>query len=131
MPETGSEGAPGAFLFLQGPLTRFYAQIAERLMAMGRRVVRVNFCGADAADWPHPGAIAYTGTPADWPAFLEQRIAPLGIATVVLHGDRRFYHRHAAAWARRHGQKALQSDAFISSVDFSGGDLDAVDPIES
>ncbi|MEL6264129.1 MAG: capsular biosynthesis protein [Pseudomonadota bacterium] len=102
MPETGSEGAPGAFLFLQGPLTRFYAQIAERLMAMGRRVVRVNFCGADAADWPHPGAIAYTGTPADWPAFLEQRIAPLGIATVVLHGDRRFYHRHAAAWARRH-----------------------------
>ncbi|MEM9783715.1 MAG: capsular biosynthesis protein [Pseudomonadota bacterium] len=93
----------GAFLFLQGPLTSFYADIAAHLLAAGRRVMKVHFCGSDVADWRHPDAIDFAGRPEGWRAFLEARFTPQDIATVILHGDRRLYHREAALWAHRHG----------------------------
>jgi len=99
-----------AFLFLQGPLSSFYSEIAGCLMRAGRRVVRVNVCGNDVMDWRHHGALDYRGTCDGWPAFLEERVAPLGIACVVLHGDRRPYHRAAIAWAKRRGIEVVVTE---------------------
>ena len=92
-----------AVLILQGPLGPLYGQIAGHLMDAGGRVQRIQFSGNDVADWPHAGALDFDGTLADWPGFLDDRITPMGLNAVLLHGDRRPYHKAAIAWARAHG----------------------------
>ena len=93
---------PASLLMLQGPLGPLYGQIAGHLMDAGGRVQRIQFSGNDVADWPHAGALDFAGPLTDWPGFLEDRITPMGLDAVLLHGDRRPYHKAAIAWARAH-----------------------------
>ena len=45
------------FLFLQGPTSTFYSQIATHLLRAGRPVIRINLCGSDMFAWRHRGAV--------------------------------------------------------------------------
>lgn len=91
------------FLFLQGLPGPFFARLAERLQLAGARVLRINFCGGDEADWPHPGAIAFRGRAGAFPGFLAERLAAHGVTDVVLFGDSRPLHVEARALCAARG----------------------------
>ncbi|MFZ5964217.1 capsular biosynthesis protein [Thalassococcus sp. BH17M4-6] len=97
-------------LMLQGPLGPLYGQIAGHLRTAGCNVLRVQFSGNDVADWPHAGALEFTQPFSDWERFLDTTIAPLGVDVMLLHGDRRPYHRVATDWARRRGIAVFVSE---------------------
>ncbi|MEM7018216.1 MAG: hypothetical protein AAF512_12855, partial [Pseudomonadota bacterium] len=87
------------FLLLQGPLSSFYSEIAEALIERNITVHKVNICGNDYADWYHGDAINYSDTLAHWPEFVEKIVRELGITNILMHGDRRPYHKPVVAWA--------------------------------
>lgn len=87
------------FLFLQGPLSTYYSEVAAELQATGSRVHKIHLCGNDIADWSHGDPIHYSGGLEDWPEFLADTAHGLGITDIVLHGDRRPYHIPAIEWA--------------------------------
>ncbi|AXS40350.1 capsular biosynthesis protein [Breoghania sp. L-A4] len=91
------------FLFLQGPLSPLYGGIADRLALSGHRVRRINFCFGDWMHWRRPGATAFRGRVADWPDFIAGYLERNGVTDVVLHGDRRIYHKIAGDAARARG----------------------------
>jgi capsular polysaccharide export protein len=88
------------FLFLQGNASWFFARLGLALAKQGHAVHRINFNGGDAAFWKLPGAASYRGKLADWPAFLEQRLAEWSITDIVLFGDWRPLHRPAVDLAK-------------------------------
>lgn len=92
-----------AFLFLQGPLSCLYSEVASQLMSAGYPVFRVNFCGNDAVDWKHPGAFDFRDRPERWEPYIRKRIRDHGITDLIFHGDRRYYHLVAARVARAQG----------------------------
>lgn len=91
------------FLFLQGPLSPLYRRIAERLEEAGHRVLRINLCFGDWLHWRRRGATSFRGTPEAWPGFIAAFLDRHGVTDLVLHGDRRIYHRIAAEAARARG----------------------------
>lgn len=91
------------FLFLQGLPGSFFGRLGAALRGDGARVSRINFNGGDVLDWPGPGAIAYRGTPAAWPHWLEAFVDARGITDIIVFGDLRPIHRTARALADRRG----------------------------
>lgn len=83
-----------SFLFLQGPSTPFFWQLAKRLLSLGHAVHRINFCAGDALFWPHR-ATRYSVQLAGLPAFLDEIYSRYGITDQILFGDRRPVHRPA------------------------------------
>ncbi len=98
----GFSKRPRVFLFLQGPISPFFSEVAEGLEARGHRVLRVNLNVGDWLLWRRRGAINFKGRPADWPAFVAELLDREGVTDLVLLGEQRFYHREAinAAKAR-------------------------------
>jgi capsular polysaccharide export protein len=84
-----------SFLFLQGPHGPFLARLGSRLRSGGADVVRVNFSGGDWLDWHGEDAVAYRGTPEDWPAWVEKLAVERRVTDLVLYGDCRPVHRAA------------------------------------
>ncbi|RFA28016.1 hypothetical protein CAI21_13965 [Alkalilimnicola ehrlichii] len=82
----------GKVLLLQGPMGPFFSRLASELTAEGCAVFKINFHGGDEADYRHPGALAYTGSFAEWRDYLAAFIAEQEIDRVFLYGDRRPYH---------------------------------------
>lgn len=115
---------PRCFLFLQGPLSPLYARIANRLEQAGHRVLRVNLCIGDAMDWRRPGAINYRGRIADWPAYIDELLATHDVTDLILHGDRRIYHRIAAEKAREHGIQVIVTELGYLRPDWMTIELD-------
>lgn len=105
-------------LFLEGPLSPLYRQIADRLEAAGCRVLRVNFNLGDVLHWRRPGALAFRGRPAAWGPFLDRLISREGITDIVLHGDRRIYHRIAGEVARARGVKVIATELGLLRPDW-------------
>ena len=91
------------FLFLQGLPGPFFRRLGTALRDEGAQVSRINFNGGDVLDWPGPDAIAYRGTPADWPRWLEAFVDARGITDIIVFGDLRPIHRTARALADRRG----------------------------
>ncbi|MDD7911619.1 capsular biosynthesis protein [Pseudovibrio exalbescens] len=92
-----------SILFLQGPLSDYFSQIASFLKAEGHQVHRINFCGNDRIDWHHDGAEDFTDPPSSWEDFLSSFLDRTEVNAIVLHGDRRFYHQIASKVARERG----------------------------
>jgi len=90
------------FLFLQGPISDFFPQLAARLRRDGQDVFRINFNGGDRAFWRGP-AIDYRGGVEDWPRFLHERLSAWRVTDLVLFGDCRPLHRTAIGLARSGG----------------------------
>ena len=91
------------FLFLQGLPGPFFWRLGAALRDEGARVSRINFNGGDVLDWPGQGAVAYRGTPADWPRWLEAFVDARGITDIIVFGDLRPIHRTARTLADRRG----------------------------
>ena len=91
------------FLFLQGLPGPFFRRLGAALRDEGALVSRINFNGGDWLDWPGPGAIAYRGTPADWPRWLEGFVDDRRITDIIVFGDLRPIHRAARVLADRRG----------------------------
>jgi capsular polysaccharide export protein len=81
----------------------FFSRLARRLREEGALVSRVNFNGGDVVNWREGGALAYRGTPDDWPAWLADHLDSLEATDIVVFGDCRDAHRAARLVADRRG----------------------------
>jgi len=91
------------FLFLQGPISPFFAEVAAGLRGRGHRVYRVNLNLGDRLFWRGPGAVDFTGRPAEWAPWIDGFLAEHAITDLVLLGEQRFYHSVAIAAAKARG----------------------------
>lgn len=82
-------------LILQGPLSKLYGRIADHLVAADLRVTRINLCAGDALFWGRRPARAYRGSFKAWPNFIRTFMRQEGVTELLLHGDRRPYHKAA------------------------------------
>ncbi|MCK8782695.1 capsular biosynthesis protein [Rhizobium sp. NTR19] len=92
-------------LFLQGPPSIFWRELAEGFEAQGIETSRVNFSFGDQLYWRKRGAINYRGSVKAWPRFLAELIRRKGITDILYYADRLPYHRLAARVARKLGVK--------------------------
>ncbi|MGL4322903.1 MAG: capsule biosynthesis protein, partial [Beijerinckiaceae bacterium] len=95
-----SAGASRTVLFLQGPPSPFWNELARAFAARGVRVLKVNFCSADVMFWRQSGAINYRGRPGKWPAFLADLIQRESVSDILYFSDRFPYHVAAQDIAR-------------------------------
>ncbi|MFC7692937.1 capsular biosynthesis protein [Paeniroseomonas aquatica] len=106
-----SPDRPGRrFLFLQGPISPFFAEVAAGLRRLGHDTCRINLCLGDRLFWSGPGATDFTGRPEEWPGFLGAFLDREGITDLVLIGEQRPYHRPAIALARARGIAVAVTD---------------------
>jgi capsular polysaccharide export protein len=98
------------FLFLQGPISPFFEEVAAGLRASGHQVRRINLCLGDRLFWRGPGAVDFRGRIGAWPAFLDDFLAREGITDLLLLGEQRPYHRVAIAAARARGIRVAVTD---------------------
>lgn len=91
------------YLFLQGNASSFFDRLGQALHARGEEVRRIHFTGGDRGFWSLPGAVSFSGTLQEWPAFLEARLAEWQVTDIVLFGDCRPLHRVAIASAGPRG----------------------------
>ena len=79
-------------LFLQGPCTPLWRELAHGFEQSGARVRKIHVSPADAAFWlPRVGSF-YLGRFAGWRAFLARRLAAWGVTDIVAYADRQPYH---------------------------------------
>lgn len=99
------EGAvsPRVFLFLQGPSSPLFAEIAGILERAGGRCIRINLNAGDRISWRRNNAFNYRGGFDDWRAYVRRRIEAEGVSDMILHGEERPYHRVAIEEAHRAG----------------------------
>jgi capsular polysaccharide export protein len=101
---------PRRFLFLQGPISPFFVQLAGALRGLGHTALRINLCLGDKLFWRGPGASDFTGTLAEWPAHIDTFLAREGITDLILLGEQRPYHRLAIAAAKARGLAVTVTD---------------------
>ncbi|HEV7265853.1 MAG TPA: capsular biosynthesis protein [Falsiroseomonas sp.] len=115
LPPEDEPRPPGRrFLFLQGPISPFFAEVAAGLAALGHAVHRINLCLGDRLFWtPVKGAprpVDFTGRGADWPGFVARYLDQHRITDLLLLGEQRDYHRTAIAAAQRRGVAVTVTD---------------------
>lgn len=116
-------------------MSPFYRKIRDRLVADGLTVHRINICPGDRAAWGLAPAIAYRGRLADWPAFVGRFMDKRGVDCVLMHSERRPYHREAAEEARRRGITVAVTELGYLRPDFmtielNGNSVDSLFPSE-
>ncbi|WP_283789629.1 capsule biosynthesis protein [Bermanella sp. WJH001] len=82
-------------LLLQGPLGPFFDHLARRFKQVGLPVHKIHFNGGDESYYYQNNALAFSGSPEQWPAFLSQFMRDHNIKLVMAYGDCRFYHHEA------------------------------------
>ncbi|MEJ1158266.1 capsule biosynthesis protein [Prosthecomicrobium sp. N25] len=99
------------FLFLQGPPSRFWYELAEALDAAGHKTLRVNLSAGDWLYWRKRGAINYRGSFKAWRSWLEALIEREGVTDILYYADRLPYHVVANEIARQRG-------IYVTAVEF-------------
>ncbi|MBV6657174.1 MAG: capsular biosynthesis protein [Devosiaceae bacterium] len=87
-------------LFLQGPPSGFWRQLARQFRFQGAETFRVALCAGDLLYWPSLGTKLYLGKLRDWSEWLRSFLVRHQITDIVYYGDRQPYHRAAADVAR-------------------------------
>jgi capsular polysaccharide export protein len=93
-------------LFLQGPPSLFWRELAEAFEAAGSKVLRINLSAADWLYWRKSGAVNYRGSLGDWPAYIRRVLVDNGVTDVLYYADRLPYHAVAAEIAESLGVRA-------------------------
>ena len=101
---------PRRFLFLQGPISPFFSEVAAGLRALGHAAHRINLCLGDRLFWRGPGAVDFRGRAEQWPAFVGAFLDRHAITDLVLLGEQRPMHRAAIAEARKRGISVAVTD---------------------
>ena len=101
--------AQNRILFLQGPPSVFWPELADAFQAQGDQVFKINFCPADSLFWRRAGAFSYRGRFTGWEAYLDDFITRHAITHILYYADQLVYHRSAGRLARSRG---IQSIAF-------------------
>lgn len=99
---TGDD-SPRVFLFLQGPSSPLFRNIARILQAPGARCIRINLNAGDWISWRAAAALNYRGSFAGWRDYVRHRIEAENVTDMILHGEERPYHRIAIEEAQRLG----------------------------
>jgi capsular polysaccharide export protein len=99
-----------SFLFLQGPISPFFAQVAEGLRALGHQVQRINLHLGDRVFWGATGSVDFTGRADEWPDWIADFLTRHAITHLLLIGEQRPYHRIAIAAARARGVTVIVTD---------------------
>lgn len=94
-------------LFLQGPPSPFWYELADAFEHAGVRTLRVNLCAADWLFWRRKGAINYRGSRRNWPDFLRDLIRRENITHIIYFSDRFPYHAVAQQVADELGVQPL------------------------
>lgn len=97
------DDTPRTFLFLQGPSSPLFIEIAGLLEMAGSRCIRINLNAGDWVSWRWRNAFNYRGDFAGWRAYVSRRIAVENVTDMILHGEERPYHKVAIEEARRLG----------------------------
>ncbi|MHB8921134.1 MAG: capsule biosynthesis protein [Halothiobacillus sp.] len=82
-----------SFLFLQGPATPFFSELAARLHAVKHQVFKVDFNVGDVVYWRRSGALRFHDSLELLPAWSRSVLVDHAITDIVLFGDRRPVHR--------------------------------------
>jgi capsular polysaccharide export protein len=98
------------FLFLQGPISPFFPELAMALRSAGHAVHRINLCLGDRLVWRIPGAVDFRGPLGEWPDFVESFLDAHAITDLVLTGEQRIYHRVAISAAAARGVRVTATD---------------------
>jgi capsular polysaccharide export protein len=102
--ETGGQGTDArVFLFLQGPSSPLFVEIAKELGAAGCRCIRINLNPGDWMFWHGRGTVNYRGGFAGWRDYVRRRIENDKVTDVILLGEERPYHQVAIEEAQRRG----------------------------
>ncbi|TCZ64462.1 capsule biosynthesis protein [Roseicella aquatilis] len=101
---------PRRFLFLQGPVSPFFAELAATLRGLGHATRRINLCLGDRLFWDGSDATDYHGRARDWPGFIAAFLERERITDLVLLGEQRPYHKAAIAQARARGIAVTVTD---------------------
>lgn len=89
-------------LFLQGPASVYFEQVARRLVARGHRVSRINLHFGDRLFWRLP-ADDYRGGIDGWQTYFARYLNAHPVTHLMLLGDMRPHHRIAIDEARARG----------------------------
>ena len=79
-------------LFLQGPPSCFWMELADTFERDGHAVFRINLCTADLVYWRRRGADHYRGGFDGWRAHLRAYLQRRRITDILLYADRLPYH---------------------------------------
>ncbi|HIW00518.1 MAG TPA: capsular biosynthesis protein [Candidatus Desulfovibrio intestinipullorum] len=90
-------------LFLQGPHGPFFRRLGLALLERQDRVIRVNCCGGDVADWPWPKTRVFTRDSVQWSRWIAGLMDTEGVTDLHVFGDWRPLHREAVLLARLRG----------------------------
>jgi capsular polysaccharide export protein len=105
LPRQGSwaQFAGKRVLLLQGPHGPFFKRVASGLHAAGACAVeKINFNGGDALYYPSQ-SVAYRGSLADWPAYIDAFVQQHRIDCIIAFGDCRPIHIEARSVAHARG----------------------------
>jgi capsular polysaccharide export protein len=92
-------------LFLQGPPSTFWRQLADQFEAAGANTYRINLSMGDWVYWRKPGADNYRGRFSRWGNFLKTYLIEKRITDVLYYADRFPYHAVAREVAASLGIK--------------------------
>ena len=85
----------GNILFLQGPLGPFFKKFAHYASAQGHQTYKINFNGGDKHYAWADHQFDYVDKSELWYSYLSAFVKKYHIATVIVYGDCRFYHKVA------------------------------------
>jgi capsular polysaccharide export protein len=80
---------------LQGPCGGFFKALSRKLERRGAMVTRIAFCGGDLLDCLGQNYLVFRRSFAEWPVWIRDTVADLGVTDIVLYGDCRPYHQLA------------------------------------
>jgi capsular polysaccharide export protein len=115
LPPEDEPSPPGRrFLFLQGPISPYFAEVGAGLAALGHQVHRINLCLGDRLFWrvvkAAPESVDFTRPREEWPDFIAGFLDRHRITDVILLGEQRDVHRIAANAARARGATVTVTD---------------------
>lgn len=99
--------SPRTVLFLQGPPSTFWADLARGFEAAGHRTRRINLNLGDWLYWRKGGAANYRGRLKGWEAYLAAFLDREGVTDILYYADRLPYHVVAARLAAERGIRAV------------------------
>lgn len=130
MPDTLSWPPPARhFLFLQGPISPFFSDMAAALRQRGHVALRINLCLGDKLFWHGPGAVDFRRHPAAWPDFVASFLDANRITDLVLLGEQRPLHRVAIAAAQARGIAVTVTDFGYLRPDWIVLERDGMGPL--